>query len=529
MTQHLFYDTETTGPNPTYDQILQAAGILTDDDFREIDSFDIRSRLVPHIVPTAGALIVTDVDPFEIARAASSAYEFTRQLHDIFSNWPKGDLVAFGGYNTIRYDEEILRQGFWQNLLDPYVTSGRGKTRTDYLVMVRALHARNPDAIDFPIVEATGKKNFKLENIAPLNGFQDHSAHDALGDVRATIFMARLIRDTDPHLFQHMLAMGNANAARDFVDETVVFRLLGGPMLDPGILDCCLIASERSNPKNKTAWNLAIDPTPFLDLSAEAIVEEMKKPNTPFRSVKCNKQPAVFPMGWGFFNRVSNDAFEPADPGTIDARAEMILAHDAFRANVSEALRLKADSYDAPEALEEKIYNGFPSWNDKNRMTNFHAIPDWSDRLALVRQMEKPEIRSLGLRLVHANAPEALEPTLRARIDEKVADERFGLSLDKPWTTVGTLMAELDRMQADTPDDPRLGRIRDWALETYPAAREWTGEPRNPAIGETGTENVPEDTPAGADDTEPSIDAAAFHASLQSRTPQAAHFLDGLD
>ena len=33
---HNFYDTETTGPTPRFDQILQAAAILTDDDFVEL-------------------------------------------------------------------------------------------------------------------------------------------------------------------------------------------------------------------------------------------------------------------------------------------------------------------------------------------------------------------------------------------------------------------------------------------------------------------------------------------------------------
>jgi len=30
MTQHIIYDTETTGPEPRFDQILQAAAIKTD-------------------------------------------------------------------------------------------------------------------------------------------------------------------------------------------------------------------------------------------------------------------------------------------------------------------------------------------------------------------------------------------------------------------------------------------------------------------------------------------------------------------
>lgn len=477
MTTHIFYDTETTGANPQFDQILQAAAIQTDDDFVELDSVDIRSRLAPHMVPAAGALKVTHVDPYEIARAPFSAHDFTRRLHDLFSRWSDRGETAFGGYNTIRFDEEILRQAFWQNLLDPYITSGRDRSRMDYLIMTRALHARNPDVIDFPINEETGKKNFRLENIAPLNGFSDHDAHDALGDVRATIHMARLIRDIDPALFSHMEAMGNANTARDFIDQEVVFQLVAGPMVNPGVLDVCLITSEAVNNKNKLAWNLAIDPLPFLDLSAEEIFERMRKTGTPFKTVKANKQPGVFPMSWGFMNRVSNENFAPADPDEIDARTEMIRSHQGFQAEAARALMLRSDSYDAPEHLEEKIYSGFPSWADNDRMKAFHNAPDWTRRLEISRSFEKKELRAIGMRLVFFNAPEVLSTGLRNQIDERIASERFTLDTERPWNTVGKLMSELDEMQAAAPDDPELSNIRKWALETYRAASDWTGKP----------------------------------------------------
>ncbi len=58
----VFYDTEMTGSDPYGDQILQFAAIRTDDDLNPVDRFDIRCRLLPHIVPSPGALLVTGVD-----------------------------------------------------------------------------------------------------------------------------------------------------------------------------------------------------------------------------------------------------------------------------------------------------------------------------------------------------------------------------------------------------------------------------------------------------------------------------------
>ena len=55
----VFYDTETTGSETFYDQILQFAAIRTDSDLKEIGRFEICCRIQPHILPSPGALIVT--------------------------------------------------------------------------------------------------------------------------------------------------------------------------------------------------------------------------------------------------------------------------------------------------------------------------------------------------------------------------------------------------------------------------------------------------------------------------------------
>ena len=38
--QYLFYDLETSGTNPSFDQILQFAGVKTDLSFNEIERYD---------------------------------------------------------------------------------------------------------------------------------------------------------------------------------------------------------------------------------------------------------------------------------------------------------------------------------------------------------------------------------------------------------------------------------------------------------------------------------------------------------
>ena len=56
---YIFYDTETTGLETAFAQILQFAAIKTDENLNELERFDIRCRLQPHIVPSPGAMLVT--------------------------------------------------------------------------------------------------------------------------------------------------------------------------------------------------------------------------------------------------------------------------------------------------------------------------------------------------------------------------------------------------------------------------------------------------------------------------------------
>ena len=51
-----YYDIETTGISPAFDQPLQFAAILTDSEFREIERVNLRCRIARHIIPSPWAV-----------------------------------------------------------------------------------------------------------------------------------------------------------------------------------------------------------------------------------------------------------------------------------------------------------------------------------------------------------------------------------------------------------------------------------------------------------------------------------------
>ena len=48
----IFYDFETTGRDPHWDQILQVGATKVSKEFDEIESFELRCRLKPGLIPS---------------------------------------------------------------------------------------------------------------------------------------------------------------------------------------------------------------------------------------------------------------------------------------------------------------------------------------------------------------------------------------------------------------------------------------------------------------------------------------------
>ena len=57
MSNLVVYDFETCSSNVSYGQIIQAAAVLVNDNFQELDRYEGRCKLSPGVVPEAMALV----------------------------------------------------------------------------------------------------------------------------------------------------------------------------------------------------------------------------------------------------------------------------------------------------------------------------------------------------------------------------------------------------------------------------------------------------------------------------------------
>jgi exodeoxyribonuclease-1 len=212
VTSSIFwYDYETTGINPRNDRPLQMAGIRTDDQLNEIaEPVNLYCQPSDDILPHPAACLVTGITPERLSEKGLCEADFMTRVH--------AELAASGtcgaGYNTLRFDDEMTRYSLYRNFFDPYGREWQGgNSRWDLIDVVRTAYALRPEGIVWPQEE--GRVTLKLERLTAANGIDHGQAHDALSDVRATIALARLIRDKQPKLYDYLFQLRSKHKVQE--------------------------------------------------------------------------------------------------------------------------------------------------------------------------------------------------------------------------------------------------------------------------------------------------------------------------
>ena len=418
--QFVFYDTETTGTTAAFDQVLQFAAIRTDELLNELERFEIRCKIASHIVPSPGALAVNRISSGRLNDPSlPSWYQANCQIHKKLSDWSP---AVFMGYNSLGFDESFLRQGFYQNLLPTYLTNTTGNTRADVLTMVQAAMLIMPGSLVIPTDEK-GKSRLKLDMVAPANGFESHNAHDALGDVEATIHIARLIRTRGPRLWRAMMDLSRKAFVNVFARSHPVF-LLGEARGASGSLKPVTFINPRADYDSELAvFDLRCDPQPLLALDEKELVTVLVRRESPIRTVRANSQPIILPLEFA-----PTGSLGPDEP-LFGVRAAVVRDNPDFRGRVARAMTARYEDRPEPPHIEQRIHSGFPSQADSSRMRQFHVVP-WRDRYVLTQAMQDGRFREFGLRILYAEMPdtlpagerERLEKWERGRIDGSTAD-----------------------------------------------------------------------------------------------------------
>jgi exodeoxyribonuclease-1 len=441
----VFWDTETTGISTDFDQILQFAAIRTDVDFNETDRLELRCRLHPHVVPAPGALRVTGMTIHRLLDSALPChYDMIRQIRAKLLEWSP---AIFIGYNSLRFDEELLRKALFRTLHSPYLTNTGGNGRADAMALVQAASVLEPGCLQVPTNDK-GKSTYKLDRFAPLNGFDDMNAHDALGDVLATIHLAKCVRERAPAIFERFVCFASKPAVAAFLDEEEAVVLTEFYFNRPFHYVVAPFGAEPSNPSAVFALDLRHDLDWVASLPSDQLATWVAKSPKPVRRIKTNAAPAIAKV-----DEVAPHIIAPLTPDLIAHRAHRLRVDGGLQARLLEAVVASTSAYDDSEHVEEQLYSGgFISKADEAAMERFHEV-SWPDRIAIADQLRDPRVRYHAQRLIYELHPELLSPKDRLEIENLMWDRLLMEECPKgKWTSLTAALAETEAMMLD--DDP---------------------------------------------------------------------------
>ena len=454
----VFYDTETTGTNTTFDQILQFGAVKTDHELRELDRLVIRCRVLPYVVPSPGAMRVTGVTVDQLTDPSlPSHYQMVRAIKAKLIEWSPSIFV---GHNSMAFDERLLRQALYNTLHNPYLTNTNGNSRSDSLRMVQAVHLFQPDVLSVPAA-ARGKPTFKLDRLAPANGFNHFAAHDAIGDVEAMIHVCGILAERAEAHWSNFVRFAQKAAVLDFVEDNEVFSL---SEFFYGRAYSWMVTSLGANPdygSEMLVFNLAIDPDKLANLPNDELIDRLAARPKPVRALRANACPCVL----SYDDAPEHLCSQAPDFSDLRVRAARIRSDAALVQRLINAFLAPREPKEPSLHVEEQIYDSFTGSDDQAAMAEFHAA-SWSARPEILNRLSDGRLRVLGKRLIHTEAPDVLPTSARNTLDVRVAKRLMTAEGTVPWLTLPKAIADTKDFLAvaDGTDTALLRDLRDYLI-----------------------------------------------------------------
>jgi exodeoxyribonuclease-1 len=458
-----WHDYETWGADPRKDRPAQFAGVRTDEDLTPLgEPLVLYCRPADDLLPQPEACLVTGISPQLAARDGVVEAQFAAAI--------ERELAAAGtcgaGYNNIRFDDEVTRCLLYRNFHDPYAREWKnGNSRWDLIDTIRLAHALRPEGIVWP-KRADGSASFRLEDLTAANGIEHSGAHDALADVRATILLAKRLREQQPRLFAYALTLRDKHRVEALFapGEPLLHVSARYPAGQGCIAPVLAIARHPMNANGVICFDLRKDPEPLLTLDVDEIHRRLFTPvaelgdgvqRMPLKTVHTNRSPILAPM-----STLTEDAGERwgINLDTVKRHAGLLRTSSGLAEKVQEVQRLAVFAPDADPDL--MLYSGgFFSDADRRAMDRVRGLaPEDLAREPFVFQDRR--LPEMLFRYRARNWPESLSDEERQQWDafrfERLTNPEAGGSI-----TIDVYAERLSELRAASGDAPERLRLLD--------------------------------------------------------------------
>lgn len=436
MNSWLFYDVETVGLNKCFDQILEFAAIRTDAQWQPIQEIHHRLKLNRDQIPSAQAMLIHQL-PLSACWEGMSEYEAIVSIHRLF-NTPNTCTL---GYNTLKFDDELLRFAFYRHLLPPYTHQyAQGCSRSDLLPLVVMYYLFKPDVLHWP-----EPFSLKLEALNAANDWVNGPAHRAMNDVEMCIHLIRQL-STERKMFDYLMGFFNKKTdqlrcqqlPKPFMDQqiprTLALMILPSLGVEKAYQTPVLHLGGHQVYRNQNVW-LRLDTIRFDELASEAWLTET-------RSIfkKWGEPGFLLPWNERYAMHLSQERQQMANANLTWLKEHPVACSELIQYHTHKTY---------PEVLnvdvEAQLYlNGF--WSDEEWLwcETLHEkeLTQWWDWIEVC---PSPVIKKLALRLLDRRDPMKLNPHQRADLYAACAIDFKGQSK----RTAMDLIQEIDALQSN--------------------------------------------------------------------------------
>jgi exodeoxyribonuclease-1 len=312
-------------------------------------------------------------------------------------------------------------------------------------------------------LDGEGKGVFKLEHLAPANGIAHGNAHDAMGDVKATLALCRLIMDEAPDVWSTFMRFSQKKSVISHLEEEPVCSLSDVYFGKPYSYLIAPLGPNAENSAEFYVFDLGIDANELRGLSDEQLAARLCQRPKPVRVIKCNGAPVLMAA------EDAPDTTPSLELGweEIERRAQALRADSTLCERLMSVFESTREVREPSVHVEEQIYDGFAQRADEQRMEAFHEAP-WEERSGIVESFDDPRLISLGRRLIGIERPDLLDQAVRQEMDLAVARRIAKPEEGAPWLCLTKAIAETEAILAETADEAErilLEPLRDYLNE----------------------------------------------------------------
>lgn len=475
-----WHDYETFGIDPRRDRASQFAGIRTNDALEEVgEPLVMYCKPAPDMLPHPEACLVTGITPQKALADGLCEAEFIRRIHNELS--VPGTCTV--GYNSIRFDDEMTRQLLYRNFFDPYEREWKnGNSRWDVIDMVRLCHAVRPEGINWPTHD-DGVVSFRLEALTTANSIAHEGAHDALSDVRATIALARLVRQQQPKLYDYAFGLRRKQTVMEMIDLANHKPLLHVSSMYPARLGALApVVPICRHPRDNNGiivYDLRKDPSDWLTLSPAAIqarlfVAQADLPEgttrIPLKTLHINRSPMLVPLATLDDSRAGR--FE-VNMDECRRHWQLLVGTGGLAERLAEVFQpAPADTQPGAGDPDFMLYEGgFFSDHDKREMSRLRATAP--EALAETRfDFQDTRLPEMLFRYRARNYPETLDQHEQQRwrnfCVERLSRECGAVGAGMGWQEFQQAMKRLQEERVEQHEINVLNALQEYAVRLLP-------------------------------------------------------------